>query len=523
MATNTKRKKSGFLKFLLWSLLLLIGLHLMTEGESTEAILGFLKGEDASQTEPSGTETGSTQMPATQDADRLPSVPEELYAHVYLASRGRGACAGFTGDVKMMVIFVSDPESSWTEEQIGQTKQEIETTMARIRQDAADYGAELNLTAEYVTAKAEVPLVRDDWTDWANSALASIFLPGTKDGTAAVLEERYGVDAVPIVFCTNQEGRSFASSFSSGTTGSEYALIYGDTLELYHEVCHIFGAEDFYFPKEVADLADTYLPNSIMANSAEGVMDAMTAYSIGWTDTLSDDALQFLQKTAHLTHEYLAAQKLLESQTGYVENHAMSGGTYTGYLVDGIRHGQGTFVWGNGSVYTGNWEHGVRNGLGRMTFENGDVYEGQWENGVRHGTGTYTWVSGNRYVGEFVENMRQGQGTMYYASGDQYTGQWAESERNGQGKLTYAEGHTYEGSWQNGTFNGQGIFTWTTGDKYVGNFVDGKRQGYGIYYYPNGNRYEGQWYAGEIHGQGTMYYADGTQRSGEWDNGSFVG
>ena len=517
MATNTTKKKFSFWKGLLWIIAILAVLNMITEGKSTDFITGIFNPSDSSSN------TVQTDAPTQPTINRLPSVPDTMREHVYLTSRGYGACTGFTGNVKFYVVFVSDPEAAWTEDRITQTKQEIEATMARIRQDAAAYGAVLNLTAEDVTARAEAPLVRKEWTDWANSALTSISLPGMKNGTAAVLEERYGVDAVPIIFCTNQNGRSFAQSYSGSTSATEGVLIYGDTKELYHEVCHVFGAEDFYYPTEVAELAKTYLPDSIMANSAEGMMEDLTAYCIGWTDTLSDNAMQFLQKTSHLTQAYLAAQKLLESQTGYVENFATSSGIYTGYLVDGVRHGQGTLVWSSGSVYTGTWEHGVRHGQGRMTFDNGDVYDGQWQDGIRQGMGTYIWANGNRYVGEFVENSRQGQGTMYYTDGSQYTGQWWGNERNGQGKHTFPEGHTYEGSWKDGTFHGQGVFIWTMGDKYVGEYVDGNRQGYGVYYYPNGSRYEGQWYAGEQHGQGTMYYSDGSKRSGKWDNGNFIG
>ena len=517
MGTNAKQKKFGFWKGLMLIAVILVALNAITDGASTDFLSSLFKSSDPSA------DTIQTEAPIQPTEDRLPSVPEALRNHVYLQSRDQGACASFTGDVKLLVIFVSDPESVWTEARIGQTKQEIETVIARIRQDAATYGSKLDLSAEYLTAKAEAPLIRKEWTDWANSALSYLSLPGMNGNTASVLEERYRVDEVPIIFFTDRNGRSFAHSASGSSNSAESALIYGDIEALYHEVCHIFGAEDFYYPKEVADLAKTYLPNSIMANSSEGVMEEMTAYCIGWTDSLSDNALQFLQKTSHLTNAYLSAQKLLESQTGYVENHPMSGCTYTGYLVDGIRHGQGTAVWDNGSVYTGTWEHGIRHGQGHMTFNNGDVYDGQWQKGIRQGTGTYTWADGSRYVGEFVDSNRQGQGTMYYADGSWYTGQWWGNERNGQGKHTFAEGHTYEGSWKNDYFNGQGVFTWTTGDKYVGDYVDGNRQGYGIYFYPNGGRYEGQWYAGELNGQGTMYYADGTHRTGKWENGNFVG
>ena len=46
-----------------------------------------------------------------------------------------------------------------------------------------------------------------------------------------------------------------------------------------------------------------------MVNSGTGVIDDLTAYLIGWTDTLSDAALTFLQETAYLTYDYLAEKK----------------------------------------------------------------------------------------------------------------------------------------------------------------------------------------------------------------------
>ena len=526
MSNTSKKKKFSFGKLLIWIVVIFVALHVLTDGESTESLKEMFDIGDSDYTYEPDNPIPQQSTPVNtgiSDEERLPSVPKALWEHVYLTGRSRGSCSSFTGNIKLLVVFVNDPEAVWTDAQIEHAKQEISATVTKIQQDAASYNAELHLSAEYVSATAQIPLVRAEYKKWVDSALANLDLPTGTHETCLALEKQYGADEVPIIFCTSRDGRSFANTFSHGSSGNEYALIYGNTPELYHELCHTFGAEDYYFPKEVADLADTYLPNSIMKDSSNGVMDAMTAYAIGWTDTLCDEALQFLQSTTYLTHGYLAEQKALESHTGYVENHTSSSGIYTGNLVDGIRHGQGTHVWDDGSVYEGNWEHGLRHGQGRMTFSNGDVYDGQWEKGTRHGTGTYSWTSGNRYVGSFVNNMRQGQGTMYYTDGGQYTGQWVENERNGQGTLTYANGNVYTGSWSNGTFHGQGTFTWTTGDKYVGNFVDGKRHGQGTYYYSNGNRYEGQWASGERHGQGTMYYANGTSKTGTWDNGKFVG
>ena len=183
MGTNTKKKKFGFWKGLLLIIAVLAFLNMVTDGASTDFLTSLFKGPDSSIS------TTPTEAPTQPTEDRLPSVPEALRNHVYLQCRGKGACAGFTGDVKMLVIFVSDPEVSWTEERINNARQEIEMAMARIRQDAAAYGASLNLTAEYLTAKAGMPLVRDDWTNWANSALSYLSLPGFGSGLTSLLED----------------------------------------------------------------------------------------------------------------------------------------------------------------------------------------------------------------------------------------------------------------------------------------------------------------------------------------------
>ena len=491
MSTNVKPKKLGFGKGLILIAAILIVLHWVSDGKSTEFIKDIFRDTTDS--------TGTTAAPTTPpQADRLPSVPEELWDHVYLDTRGQGSCARFTGNVTVLFVFADDPQTQWTLEEIESTKQEIEPILARIRQDAAAFGATLNLTADYVTGTAEKPLVRDEWFSWATDILQSLSLLDTPSTLPADYRQHYQADAVPILFLTNQDGRSLARSTISGGSTIEGALIYDDPGAIYHELCHVFGAKDFYFPAEVKTLAQLHIPNSIMADSNSGSVDSLTAYLMGWTDNLSNEALLFLNQTAYLTPEYLMAQKLLESHTGYVENHALGDGIYTGYLVDGIRHGQGKYT------------------------HDGTVLEGTFVHGSLQGQGTHIWADGTKYIGNFENGKRSGQGIMYYNDGAVYQGQWADSKRSGQGRLTYANGTYCEGTWVDGNLNGEGIFVWSENEKYVGHFVDGKRNGYGIYYFPNGARYEGNWVDGERQGQGTVYYADGSSQSGTWVNGELA-
>ena len=274
--------------------------------------------------------SGGVEAPAVPEVERLPNVPAELQEHVFLGARSHGACDTFEGNVKMLVVFVDDPRYRWTGGEIEQAKNEITATANRMMGDAATYGVSLNLSVEFTTATSSVNLVREEYNNWVDSALTSMGLPTDRNQTCMTLESRYGVSEVPIVFLANQDGRSFASAVSGGTTTREFSIIYDDTAAVYHEVCHIFGAKDFYFPAEVKGLANTYLPESIMVNSGTGTVDSLTAYLIGWTDTLSSEALSFLQSTSYLTVEYLSEQKAIDSYTGYVENRRSDTGRYTG-------------------------------------------------------------------------------------------------------------------------------------------------------------------------------------------------
>ncbi|XP_077057278.1 radial spoke head 10 homolog B isoform X2 [Siphateles boraxobius] len=51
---------------------------------------------------------------------------------------------------------------------------------------------------------------------------------------------------------------------------------------------------------------------------------------------------------------------------------------YTGEFVQGMRHGQGQFLYASGAVYSGEWKHNKKHGQGKYTFENGLVYEGEF-------------------------------------------------------------------------------------------------------------------------------------------------
>lgn len=119
----------------------------------------------------------------------------------------------------------------------------------------------------------------------------------------------------------------------------------------------------------------------------------------------------------------------------------------------------------------------------RVEYDGGDVYEGEILNGKRHGHGTYTWADGDTYEGDWKDGKRCGRGKLIQ-DGKSPTGE------------TYMK-YSYDGEWLDSKEHGHGIcvegdFGWEKMDKvFEGEWVDGKRQGRFVWYYTNskGGRY----------------------------------
>ena len=119
----------------------------------------------------------------------------------------------------------------------------------------------------------------------------------------------------------------------------------------------------------------------------------------------------------------------------------------------------------------------------RVEYDGGDVYEGEILNGKRHGHGTYTWADGDTYEGDWKDGKRCGRGKLIQY-GKSPTGE------------TYMK-YSYDGEWLDGKEHGHGIcvegdFGMYKNDKvYEGEWVNGKRQGRFVWYLTNskGGRY----------------------------------
>lgn len=208
------------------------------------------------------------------------------------------------------------------------------------------------------------------------------------------------LEAFP-AFVLNKVGRDAASE--------ECIYLYRHAGALNHEMSHIYGTKDYYYMDDVKSQAGRLLGEGIVYGGGDETrMDPLAAYLVGWTNTLSPEAEEFLDYISKYTKAEWDAARNAESYSGYGKK-STSEYVYEGDLLTGMMHGYGSITWSNGDQYTG-----------------------EFVDGKRTGTGTYFWANGNRYEGDFLDGQMHGWGVLYYANGSVRSGRWDTGNYLGQ-------------------------------------------------------------------------------------------
>mmetsp|Transcript_127347 Transcript_127347/g.224231 ORF Transcript_127347/g.224231 Transcript_127347/m.224231 type:complete len:208 (+) Transcript_127347:98-721(+) len=127
------------------------------------------------------------------------------------------------------------------------------------------------------------------------------------------------------------------------------------------------------------------------------------------------------------------------------------GASYSGQVLDGKRHGRGTFTSAAGE-YVGQWEDDLRHGEGREAWKDGRLYTGTFRKGKINGTGRMEWRTPQgvlAYEGEYLDDLKHGQGKFSWPDGRIYDGQWEFGKRSGQATYVSSRGITRKGVWVN--------------------------------------------------------------------------
>jgi len=193
--------------------------------------------------------------------------------------------------------------------------------------------------------------------------------------------------------------------------------------------------------------------------------------------------------------------------------------TYEGEFEEGLKHGEGAFVWENGDRYQGHFAKDLPDGRGKYQFSNGDAYEGEVKMGVVAGRGTYVTKTGDVFEGSFANGKPQGVGVYRFANGDRYEGEIDQGTLHGRGVYHSKNGDRVEAPFVNGKAQGVGVYRFANGDRYEGELQGGALTGQGSYFYISGMKYEGEMRLGQPTGRGVFWFVDGTRFEGVFENG----
>lgn len=223
--------------------------------------------------------------------------------HILLDGRRRGETKTLKGDVMVLVIFVNDPMGQWTERAKKDYCRVYFAAMKKIEDAAREYGVRLKMMNIFDEVTLRIHCTMDNIRSWTDAAVE-------KKTFRSIMEMQrhykllYNCDEAPVVFVFNRNFRSYAQAADAYYPyGNEFCVASkdGSTKTVIHELLHQFGAEDLYYPRAVCAAADRFLPHSVMGSSAGESIDPLTAYLIGWRESVDNRVVQVLEATKHLT------------------------------------------------------------------------------------------------------------------------------------------------------------------------------------------------------------------------------
>lgn len=436
---------------------------------------------------------------------------------VFLNAKGKGDCKFLKGNVLFTVLFANTPDSAWTEEEIESFLALQKSEAEFLKEEADKYSAPLSIHFISLAGNTLNEFNMFDSSEWIKDALSSFGLP--QKNTSEYLKTYYNMDEAVVIFAIKGSGLSFSLP-QTQQEGFECAFLYSAEPAFRHEILHIFGAKDFYFPQAVRTLASEKFPHSVMLSSDNKSVDSFTAYLIGWTEEPDNEAAAFIERTSDISQKEINEATEQNTFTGIGQKIYING-IYEGELVNGIRHGSGTFRFDNGDVYTGTFANDVFEGFGTYTCKNGNTYSGEFLKGELS-QGTRTLINGETYTGNFVDGIPLGKGTLTTEDGIIYTGEFLRDYCTGKGTITYPNGEIYTGDFISGKRHGYGTIALPDGSTYSGEFTFDAIQGQGTITYPDGETYTGDFFNGMRHGYGTVTMPDGSTYSGEFRYGEFL-
>ena len=210
--------------------------------------------------------------------------------------------------------MVDDASSCWDESAADKLVKAVKSVAGRLVSEASSEGVYAEISIMSYRGKISREAVPGDQdNNWVKEIFGADFSSEIVADQAR-FRKALGCDESPIVFAFNKDFRSCALTATNHGAVAEGArdqqewsmvAFVDDHFEntLTHELLHLFGAIDLYYPDNLKQVGKKHLPGSIMCDG--NVIDDLTRYLIGWKRQLKDDspAWKFLEETKFITEE----------------------------------------------------------------------------------------------------------------------------------------------------------------------------------------------------------------------------
>ena len=332
--------------------------------------------------------------------------------HFLMRAVNKDSCRKLVGDTAFFLTYVSDPEYSWTEDEIRKASQTCKASIKILKAAAKEDNVPMRCYVHDQRVSIRCPIHVKNSSEWRRQIALALGAPDMET-LHARLQIKFGIQTIVYVFMTGKPGRAYALPVHTNSNYAEGVVLFSRFDSILHEVLHLFGAADYYYPERLAVLARRYFPDSIMLVSGGRDIDDVTRYLIGWHSQPTEKALAFLRESSGITAQ--EADEALRSQWSTASGKQkvrLSGSVYEGEMKDGVMQGKGILTYDDGSRYEGDFRNGTFDGWGTLIYPDGHRYVGQFRNGTYDGTGTMTYPDGKVYTGEYKEGAMHGQGTF---------------------------------------------------------------------------------------------------------------
>jgi hypothetical protein len=208
-----------------------------------------------------------------------------------------------------------------------------------------------------------------------------------------------------------------------------------------------------------------------------------------------------------------------------------------------LKHGKGTFCFGDGSIFQGDFDEDAMTGYGTFEYSKArspfKAYKGNVDNGQFHGDGKLIYDAAyyySSYTGTFAFGSFHGFGKVLYSDGGFYEGDFNMAQRHGHGTRHFSSGVTFVGPWSEDELV-MGIRT-EGSSYYIGEYVSGQKSGRGreiwemmenqkltdpslswLFKCKGLYMYEGEYKNGNFDGEGKFFAPCGRKYEGSWKMG----